>query len=85
MPGLVYLLCAATSFLCAVLLLRGFARTGVRLLLFSGICFVGFTIDNFVLYLDLIVIPEIDISLVRRMPGLIALVVLLFGLVWESK
>jgi hypothetical protein len=85
MQGLVYLLCAATSFLCAVLLFRGFARTGVRLLLFSGICFIGFTADNIVLYFDLVVIPEIDISLVRRLPGLIALAVLLFGLVWESK
>ncbi len=85
MPGLVYLLCAATSFLCAALLCRGFVRTGVRLLLYSGICFVGFTIDNIVLYLDVIVIPEIDISLIRRLPGLLALVVLLFGLVWESK
>lgn len=85
MTGLVYLLCAATSFLCAVLLFRGFARTGVRLLLFSGICFLGFTIDNMVLYVDLVVIPDVNISLLRRLPGLIALVVLLFGLVWEAK
>lgn len=85
MPGLVYLLCAATSFLCAALLFRGFAGSGVRLLLFSGICFLGFTVDNIVLYLDVIVIPEIDISLVRRTPGLVALIVLLFGMVWESK
>jgi hypothetical protein len=85
MSGLVYILCAATSFLCAVLLFRGFANTGVRLLLFSAICFLGFTIDNIVLYLDVIVIPDTDISLVRRVPGLIALIVLIFGMVWESK
>lgn len=85
MPGLVYLLCAATSFLCTVLLCRGYARSHVRLLLFSGICFLGFTVDNIVLYLDLIVIPDTDISLVRRLPGLVALIVLLFGMVWESK
>jgi hypothetical protein len=85
MQGLVYLLCAATSFLCAALLCRSYKNNRVRLLLFSGICFVGLTLDNIVLYLDLIVIPEVDISLVRRLPGLIGLVVLLFGLVWESK
>jgi hypothetical protein len=85
MPGLVYILCAATSFLCAFMLLRGYARSGVRLLFWSGLCFVGLTFDNIVLYLDVIVIPQIDISALRRVPGFIGLVLLIFGLVWESK
>ena len=85
MAGLVYLLCAATSLLCAVMLLRSYAKQRVRLLLWSGICFLGLMIDNAMLYVDLIVIPDVDLSLWRKVPGLLALAILLFGLVWDSK
>jgi len=85
MAGLVYLLCAATSLLCAVMLLRSFAKQRVRLLLWSGICFLGLMIDNAMLYVDMIVIPDVDLSMWRKLPGLLALAILLFGLVWDSK
>jgi hypothetical protein len=85
MPGLVYILCAVTSLACAVLLLRGYWRTGVRLLLWSGLCFVGLALDNVFLYVDIIVIPDTDIRILRRIPGLIALTLLIYGLVWDSK
>ena len=83
--GFVYLACAATSCLCAVLLFRGYFSSGVRLLFWSAICFVGLTIDNSVLFLDEVIFPEINLELWRRLPGLIALMVLLYGLIWESK
>ena len=85
MPGLVYILCAVTSLACAVLLLRGYWRTGVRLLLWSGLCFVGLALDNVFLYVDIIVIPDTDIRILRRIPGLLALTLLIYGLVWDSK
>ena len=85
MSGLVYILCAATSCLCAVMLLRGYAKTGVRLLFWSGLCFVGLAIDNVLLYTDLVLVPSIDISLWRRVPALAAMLLLVFGLVWDSK
>ena len=85
MAGLVYLLCAATSLLCAVMLMRSYAKQRVRLLLWSGICFLGLMIDNAVLYIDMFVIPDVDLSMWRKLPGLLALAILLFGLVWDSK
>jgi len=85
MAGLVYLLCAATCLLCATMLFRGYAKQRVRLLFWSGLCFVGLMIENVMLYIDIIVIPDVDLSLWRKIPGLVALIVLLFGLVWESK
>jgi hypothetical protein len=85
MPGTVYLLCAATSCLCFVLLLRGYLKSGVRLLLWSCLCFAGLTVDNLVLYVDVIVVPDVDLSVLRRLPGLIGLSLLVYGLVWESK
>lgn len=85
MSGAVYLLSAATSCLCAAMLLRGYWSTGVRLLFWSGLCFVGLTIDNLGLYVDRFIVPMYDISIWRRFPGLIALVLLLYGLIWDTK
>jgi hypothetical protein len=85
MPGVVYLLCTATCLLCAILLFRGYARTGVRLLFWSGLCFIGLMLDNAMLYLDVVLVPDIDLSAWAKVPGLVAFVLLLYGLVWESK
>jgi hypothetical protein len=85
MPGVVYLLCAATCLLCAILLFRGHARTGVRLLFWSGLCFAGLMLENGLLYLDDVVLPNQIPDIWLKIPGLIALLLLLYGLVWESK
>jgi hypothetical protein len=84
-PGAVYLLCAATCLLCAVLLFRGYSRTGVRLLFWSGLCFTGLILDNLILYIDVVVVPDVSLVVWRKIPGLVAIMLLLFGLVWESK
>lgn len=84
MAGLVYLLCAATCLLCSTMLLRAYAKQRVRLLLWSGLCFAGLMVENVMLYVDVVVVPDIDLSLWRKLPGLVALGVLLFGLIWDS-
>jgi hypothetical protein len=81
----VYLLCAATSVACAVLLLRGYSRTGTPLLLWSGLCFVGLGLSNVVLAIDLMVIPDTDLSTWRLVPAAAGIVLLLYGLVWEAE
>lgn len=85
MTELVYLLCAATCLLCAVMLLRGYARSRVHLLFWAGICFIGLILDNLLLYVDIVVVPDVDLAVWRKLPGLVATAVLVFGLVWESK
>ena len=85
MAELVYVLCAVTSIACAVLLLMGYQRSRTRLLFWSGLCFVGLALNNVVLFVDLVLIPSMDLSLVRSGTALIAMLVLLFGLVWESR
>jgi hypothetical protein len=80
----IYLLCAATSLACAILLLRGYTRTSVRLLLWSGLCFVGFFLNNALLVVDVRVIPSQDLSLVRSLPLLVGVAVLLYGLIWDT-
>jgi hypothetical protein len=85
MTGLVYVLCAATCLLCTLLLIRGYRQTGVPLLFWSGLCFFGLMIDNIMLYVDIVVVPDISLAIWRKLPGFVATVLLVFGLVWESK
>ena len=81
----VYALCALTSTLCAVMLLRGYVRSRVKLLLWSGLCFVGLALNNVALFVDLRVLPETDLSVVRTIPAVIGVAILIYGLVWESR
>jgi hypothetical protein len=83
--GGVFILCAATCLLCALMLFRGYARTGVRLLFWSGLCFTGLMADNIMVYIDVIMVPEFSLVVWRKIPGLIAISMLLYGLVTESK
>ena len=85
MMGLiVYILCAATSLACAVLLLRGYRRSQVRLLLWSALCFACFALNNLLLIVDTRILPAHDLSVVRSLPSLAGIALLLYGLVWES-
>ena len=66
MPETVYLLCAATSVTCAMLLFRGYRQQHSRLLLWSHLCFVLLALNNILLFIDLIVVPtSVDLSLWR--------------------
>lgn len=81
----VYVLCALASLACAALLLRGYRRSGARLLLWSGLCFACFTLNNVLLIIDVRVLPERDLSVVRTLPSLIGVALLLYGLVWDAR
>ena len=85
MATAVYLLCALTSLACAILLLRGYRQRGVRLLLYSGLAFVGFTLGNAMLVVDVVMVPTVDLALFRSLPVLFGLLVLIYGLVWDAK
>jgi hypothetical protein len=86
MPETVYLLCAATSVTCAVLLLRAYRRQPTRLLLWSSVCFVLLALNNTLVLVDLIVAPTgMDLSLWRGATSVAGVGVLLFGLIWESR
>ena len=86
MAEAVYLLCAATSLACAVLLLRGYVRQRTRLLLWSSLCFVCLAANNALLFVDLIMMPDATyLAIWRSLTALIGVVSLLFGLIWESR
>ncbi len=85
MAEIVYFLCAVTSALCAALLLRGYARRASRLLFWSGLCFVGLSLNNSILVVDLVFVPDVDLSTVRLVPAVAGISLLLYGLIWESR
>jgi hypothetical protein len=81
----VFALCAATSALCAVLLFKGYRRSGTRMLFWSSLCFLGLTVNNVLLFIDLIVVPQIDLFMWRTSAALLGMCLLLYGLIWESR
>lgn len=84
MAEIVYLLCAATALLCAVLLFRGYSRSKARLLLWSGLCFALLALDSLFLFFDLVVVPDLNLTLWRTPTALIGVSLLLYGLIWEK-
>ena len=83
--AIIYGLCALTAATCAYLLLRAYRRGGYRLLLWSGLCFAGLTINNLLLVCDKVVFPDIDFSFWRNASMLLAMAVLLYGLIWDTE
>lgn len=81
----VYLLGILVTLACAVLLLRGYARGKKRFLLWSGLCFVGLTLNNVLIFVDLIVVPQVDLYLYRLVTASVAMAFMLYGLIWESR
>ncbi|MGH9703563.1 MAG: DUF5985 family protein [Candidatus Acidiferrales bacterium] len=85
MAQAVYLIGAFTSLLCSILLLRGYGRGRRKLLLWSGLCFAGLTISNFLVFIDLVLLPDVDLFPYRLVATLLSLALLLYGLIWESR
>ena len=84
MAATIYTLCALTGGFCTWLLARAYSSNKSRLLLWSAVCFAGLTLENVALWVDKIVFPTTDLSILRLSVGLAAMTILLFGLVWET-
>jgi hypothetical protein len=85
MAAAIYTLCALTALVCTIMLLQAYRRGRYRLLLWSGLCFAGLTLNNLLLVLDKVVFPNIDFSLWRTAVALAAMSILLYGLIWDSE
>ncbi len=85
MEGAVYILCASTALACSGLLLRGYVRNGTRLLLWCGVFFLAMAIENTILFVDLRVVPDVDLTLIRLAVPLVGVALLLYGLVWDIR
>jgi hypothetical protein len=85
MALVIYTLCALTSAVCTYLLATAWLRSRYRLLMWSALCFAGLTLNNLTLWLDTLVFPATDLSIPRISIALLAMIVLLYGLIWDTE
>ena len=85
MAAAVYILSALTSLVCAVLLLRGYAGSKVRLLLWGGVCFLCLAGHNAFLFVDYILLPDVELTVPRELTALLGISLLLYGLIWDMR
>ena len=81
---LVYLLCVATSLLCAYLLVLAYRASRTGVLIWSALCFALLAMNNLVLAVDILLLPEIDLTFLQLTTALAAVTVLLYGFIWEA-
>jgi hypothetical protein len=84
MAEAVYLLCALTSAACAWLLLRGYLASRTSLSFWSSVAFLGLTLNNVLLFVDLVMVPASDLTLLRHGIALAALLLLVWALVRDA-
>lgn len=85
MAEVIYVLCALTSTFCAVLLVRNYRHTRLRLALLAALCFVGLALNNLLLFVDLVVIASVNLSVIRGVTAVVAMALLVVGLVLEES
>ena len=83
--SVLYVLALVTSLACMVLLFRAYAASGMRLLLWSALCFVGLSVSNVLLFFDLVIFTEVDLRPYRLVTALAGLLFLLYGFIWEAE
>lgn len=74
-----------TALFCAVLLMQAYRRSKYRLLLWGGLCFVGLTINNALVIVDKLIVPYVNLFTPRLATALVAMMILLYGLIWEEE
>jgi hypothetical protein len=84
-PSAVYLLCLATSVGCAVLLVRAYLSTRTALLFWTALGFIFLALNNFALFADRVMFPDIDFWIYRQGAAVIAIAVMLYGFLSEMR
>ena len=83
--SIVYLLCAVTSVVCTCLLFFNYRRSRTQLLFWSAICFLGLSLNNILLFVDLVLTASTtDLSALRALPAALGLSALVSGFAWDT-
>jgi hypothetical protein len=84
--AVLFLIVLLTSFACMVLLFRAYLSSRLRILLWSALCFVGLTVNNALLFVDLVLLPaSIDLRVYRNAAALVGMLFLIYGFIRESE
>jgi Family of unknown function (DUF5985) len=82
----VYIFGFLVTLACGVLLFRAYAVARKRLLLWSAVCFCGLAISNLLVFVDLVILPtQIDLYPWRLLTAAAAMLILMYGLIWEGQ
>jgi hypothetical protein len=82
---IIYLLCVATSLLCAYLLARAYRASKAGVLIWSALCFALLALNNLVIAVDILLLPTIDLTTLGLTTSLAAVAVLLYGFIWDVR
>lgn len=85
MSTAVYLLALATNLACAFLLLAAYRRVRKALLLWSGLCFAGLAMSSALVFVDLVLLPAVDLYLIRLVVAAGAMGLLMYGLIFGQR
>ncbi|MGZ4816090.1 MAG: DUF5985 family protein [Terriglobales bacterium] len=85
MAAAVYILGTLVVLACGLLLLRGYLAGRKKLLLWSSICFFGLAVSNLLIFMDLVIFPSKDLYFWRLLTAAVAMMFLLYGLIWEGE
>ena len=85
MAPIFYALCALTALFCAWMLIKAYYQSRYRLLLWGSLCFAGLTLNNTLVMVDKLVLPDVNLFTWRLVVALIALLVLLYGIIWDAE
>ena len=85
MAELIYVLCAVTSTLCAVLLTRSYLGNRSRMLLWCALGFTGLAVNNILLLVDIVIAPDVDLAVARTGTAVAGMILIVAGLIWEEQ
>jgi len=81
-----FALAVLTSLACTLLLFRGYLQTRLRILMWSALCFVCLSINNMLLFVDLVILPsDVDLRVFRHGTALVGMLFLIYGFIRESE
>lgn len=84
--AVLYLIAMLGSAACMALLIRAYLQTHLRILLWSALCFVGLTVNNTLLFIDIVLLPDaVDLRLYRNAAALTGMLFLLYGFIRDSE
>ena len=85
MAETVYILCALTGLICAALLARAYRRNPSRLLLYSAVCFAALALNSVLVVVDLMLLPQYDLRVLRIAVAVAGLLLLAWALTGERE
>lgn len=84
MSSVTFILCTIISLISAILLMRSAKGPQGRFLFWGAIYFLGAALNNILLYIDAVVVPDVDWALAPNLVGLVSIAILIYALIWEA-